>query len=346
MTTRPKLTPEVLILRLGAHLIEKGLINQTELQQALELQEKMEKESGVRPLLGKILVDTGVIDRAALDQAITELILQLRNALQQANQNLERRVRERTAELEQALKQLSELTHLKSNFVANISHELRTPLTHLRGYLELLSAKDLGPLTDEQAQALQIMQRSANRLEKLIEDLILFSMADRGHIQLQVQPFDPCQICQALITLCGPRAEDRNIELELDCPPSLPAIEGDEEKITWALQQLLDNAIKFTPPGGKATLKVTDEDSGVRFIVIDNGIGIPAGKTGEIFEPFHQLDGSSTRKYGGVGLGLSLALKIIEAHGTTIEVQSQVGRGSQFSFLIQKADKPQASLGE
>ena len=122
-----------------------------------------------------------MIDQATLDQAVTEQIIQLRSALQAANRTLERRVYERTAELEAALQRLSELNQMKANFVANISHELRTPLTHIKGYLELMVTDSLGPLTDEQRHALQVSQKASDRLENLIEDLIMFSMASTAN---------------------------------------------------------------------------------------------------------------------------------------------------------------------
>jgi signal transduction histidine kinase len=132
------------------------------------------------------LLELGLIDRQTLDQAITEQIMQLRAALQETNRQLEQRVQERTAELQNALNKLSELNQLKSNIVANISHELRTPLTHIKGYLELLIAELMGPLSPEQVGALEVMQRSTERLERQIEDLILFSIASRGEFSLRL----------------------------------------------------------------------------------------------------------------------------------------------------------------
>ena len=121
---------------------------------------------------------------------ITEQIIQLQSALQKANSELEVRVRERTVELENALNRLSELNQLKSNFIANISHELRTPLTHIRGYLELMIENELGPLTQDQTSALKVMMKSEERLEKLIENLIQFSLVDRGDLDLTINKVD------------------------------------------------------------------------------------------------------------------------------------------------------------
>jgi len=131
-----------------------------------------------------------LIDQATLDSAVTEQIIQLRSALQAANRNLELRVQERTAELQEALRRLSELSQMKANFVANVSHELRTPLTHVKGYLELMITGSLGPLTEEQRHALSVSQKSAGKLESMIEDLIMFSLASRGEMSMKQEPID------------------------------------------------------------------------------------------------------------------------------------------------------------
>jgi signal transduction histidine kinase len=333
MQNRP-LTPEILVARLGDYLVEKEIITDEDLRRALEIQSSQRNTNEPPALLGQILIDMGVISRATLDAAVTEQILQLRTALTKANQRLEQRVQERTAELEQAMTKLSELNQLKSNFVANISHELRTPLTHLKGYLELLVSNDLGPLTNEQSQALKIMQRSSDRLENLIEDMILFSMMDRGAVNLRILPFDLTKLTTTIYDRTQAKAIEHQIRLTLECDPALPEVLGDAEKISWVLLQLLDNAIKFNNAGGNVLLRVEKDGKFVRLSVTDSGIGIPANKITEIFEPFHQLDGSSTRKVGGTGLGLSLAKKIIEAHNSVIHVTSQPGKGSQFAFLL------------
>jgi signal transduction histidine kinase len=333
--TPVQLTPEILVPRLGDYLVEKGIISQDDLKRALNFQKTARiGETQITPLLGQILVDWGLIDRTTLEQAITELIIQLRSALQDANEQLERRVQERTAELELAFHKLSELNQLKSNFVGNISHELRTPLTHLNGYLDVLLAGDLGDLTGEQKRVLKIVRRSASRLDHLIEDLILFSMSEREPLNLRLDTVNIAELCSSLIEVTQTKAQEQNIILILECQVGLPLIQLDEQKMSWVILQLLDNAIKFTSAGGKVTLKVDREENFVRVAVIDTGIGIPAERIEEVFEPFHQLDGSSSRKYGGTGLGLALVKKIIEAHGSVIHINSEVGKGSQFDFLL------------
>src|SRR5678816_3673976 len=184
MPDQSRLTPEMLVPRMGEYLIHKGLISKERLQEALDYQQEATAK-GNPILLGQALIDLKLLERAELDQVVTEQIIQLRSALQATNRTLERRVEERTAELQKALERVSELSQLKANFISNISHELRTPLTHIKGYIELLITESLGPVTEEQKHALQISQQSTNRLESLIEDLIMVSLASRGELSIR-----------------------------------------------------------------------------------------------------------------------------------------------------------------
>jgi signal transduction histidine kinase len=339
MEKRKQLKPEVLVPRLGEHLVERGLITAADLQNALDHQAAYRDANSAPPLLGSILIELGLIDQSSLDEAITEQIIQLRNALQDANLQLEKRVQQRTAELERALNKLAELNQLKANFISNISHELRTPLTHLKGYLELLLSQDLGPLSQSQDQALHIMQRSTERLEHLIEDLILFSTAERSTIALDVHPVNLANLGLAIINQSITKANEHQVTLHLNLAPSLPFVKADADKIAWVISQLIDNGIKFTSAGGKVTLRAEQIDQFVTVSVEDTGLGISPDKFEEIFEPFHQLDGSSTRRFGGTGLGLALVRKILDSHGSKIRVHSQPGLGSKFEFYLRTAEK-------
>jgi len=334
MANPSKLTPEILVPRLGDHLVQKGEISETQLKKALAYQqEKVSK--GESMLIGQALVELNLLDRDRLDAAVTEQIIQLRSALQDANRNLERRVQERTAELQEALERLSDLSQLKANFVSNVSHELRTPLTHIKGYLELLTSTTLGSLTDEQKHALKVSQKSAEKLEHLIEDLIMFSLSTRGEFTIQLTPVDLQTLVKHTMQASKDKADHRGVSVHMVVDQDLPPVQADSQKIAWALGQLLDNAIKFTPKGGSAGINIKCENSRlVTISIVDNGIGIPEDRLSEIFEPFHQLDSSATRRYGGTGLGLSLVQQIIEAHGSRLDVKSTVGKGSVFSFAL------------
>jgi signal transduction histidine kinase len=330
----PKLSPEMLVPRMGEYLIQKDLITEENLKAALDYQLKQaEKNDPI--LLGQALIDLNFIERADLDQAVTEQILQLRNALQAANRTLERRVEQRTAELQQALERVSELNQMKANFISNISHELKTPLTHVKGYVELLVSESLGPISDEQRHALQVSQQASSKLEGLIEDLIMVSLASRGELNIKLDDIDIRRIASLAVKSFQDKAQHRGITLRGDIADDIPFVQGDAQKIGWVLGQLIDNGIKFTSKGGSVDVNLKREGENLVIVsVADTGIGIESGLLKDIFEPFHQLDGSSTRRYGGTGLGLSLVRQIIEAHGSMIEVQSAEGRGSVFKFPL------------
>jgi two-component system, OmpR family, phosphate regulon sensor histidine kinase PhoR len=334
MAEQHRLTPEMLVPRMGEYLIQKGLLSAENLQKALDHQQESTAK-GNSILLGQALIDLNLLGRADLDQAVTEQIIQLRSALQAANRTLERRVEERTAELQKALERVSELSQLKANFVSNISHELRTPLTHIKGYVELLVTESLGKITEEQRHALHISQQSTGRLETLIEDLILFSLASRGELSILHENVDLRRLVNLAVKSSATKAEERGVSLNVIVDENVPHVQADAQKISWVLSQLLDNGVKFTPSGGRVVVNVKREGENLVIVsVTDTGIGIPSNRLNDIFEPFHQLDGSSTRRYGGTGLGLSLVRQIIEAHGSMIEVQSIEGRGSTFKFPL------------
>jgi len=336
MDNTPPLTPEILVPRLGDYLIERGLITTEQLTFALQEQAAIRKQQQTAPLIGQLLVELGILDRNALDQAITEQVLQLRHALNENNRQLERRVQERTVELERALMRLAELNQLKSNFVANISHELRTPLTHLKGYLDLIRSGDLGSLSDDQINALNTIAKAGDRLGRLIEDLILFAAAEKTEMPLLLESVNLNTICSEITNQMQPKAHEQKISILFNPLPEEPLVYADRQKIGWVIHQFIDNAVKFTSAGGVVTVDLIPDELYIRVKVSDSGIGIAPTRLREVFEPFHQLDGSSTRKYGGTGLGLSLALKIVNAHDTDIQVVSELGKGSQFSFTLRR----------
>ena len=332
--TLPKLTPEMLIPRLGDYIVQKGLISEADLRKVLAHQKKRIAK-GEHYLLGQALIDLKFLTQDTLDEAITEQILQLRSALQASNRNLEQRVKERTADLNEALQKLSELNQMKANFVANISHELRTPLTHIKGYIELLVTGSLGAVSEEQLKALQVSQRSATKLESIIEDLIMFSLASRGAMTMKLSKVDISSIALQSVRSAQNKAEERGVQIKSSIPKDMPFVQADAEKINWVVNQLLDNGIKFTPSGGSVEVSIKEDGTNLILVsVADTGIGIPLSKLQEIFEPFHQLDASSTRHYGGTGLGLSLVRQIVEAHGSLLDARSAEGKGSTFKFPL------------
>jgi len=265
----------------------------------------------------------------------------LHDQLEAYNRLLEQKVAERTAELEVALKELRQLDQLKSDFLANISHELRTPLTPIKGYLTLLRDENMGPLTAGQRRGLGVIEASVDRLHKLIEELLAFVRIDRGRMQLRIEEVPSVQVAEAALARIAPAARERSHSLSLEVPADLPKVLADREELGRVLSLLLDNAVKFTNPGGRIALRARtvprDDRVGVEFSVTDSGIGIPEDQRERIFDRFYQVDASPTREHGGTGLGLAIAKQVIEAHGAIVRVQSRIGQGSTFSFTLPAA---------
>jgi signal transduction histidine kinase len=326
-------TPEALVPRIGEYLMDQGLISNSQLETALVRQRELAGR-GQKRLLGQTLLEMGAVDRETLDRAITRQIIELHAALQESNRTLERRVSERTAELRRALERLTELNQIKANLISNVSHELRTPLAHIKGYVELLQDGQLGPLEQEQVKAVGVMHRATERLERLIEDLIEYSTASREGMALKMQPARLTELVEGVLQKSRDKAGKAGVTVSADVSPDLPPLQADREKLAWVVYQLMDNAIKFTPSGGEVRVRAWEEEDRAMLSVQDTGIGIPPARLDEIFVPFHQLDESPTRRYGGTGLGLALVKLILKAHGAQIRVESEEGKGSTFSFSL------------
>jgi two-component system OmpR family sensor kinase len=329
------LTPEILVPRIGDYLVDRGYITREDLQKALNLQYAYEK-SNIPKLLGQILVEIKVIDQITLDQIITEQIIRLKTALEDSNKNLEQRVSQRTFELEAALQENKKLNEIKSNLISNISHELRTPLTHIKGYLHLFIDGDLGRLSEEQVKIFAIMNRASDKLEKLIDELIMFTLGENDELILTIERCEIASIISKIINKYALKNANQQIFFINNQPGQEIWVWADQKKIEWVISQLLENAIKFSQEDSSIQIELQPNDEDVVISVIDHGIGISEEKINEIFVPFHQIDGSSTRKFGGVGLGLALVNKILEIHKTKLTVHSEIGIGSRFDFSLRR----------
>ena len=256
-----------------------------------------------------------------------------RNDLEQLNLDLERRIVERTAELTRLNAELAEANRAKDVFLATLSHELRTPLTPVVGWIKLLRSANL----DEKsvAQALDAIERNAWLQAKLIDDLLDTSRIATGKLHFEPKPTDLNTITKAAIDTVLASAASRNIELSVSLWPSTLVVMGEPVRLQQIAWNLLSNAIKFTEPGGKVTVTTHDEGSQARLIVTDTGIGIDQDFLPHVFDRFKQADGSTSRRHGGLGLGLAIADALAKMHGGKILAESAgVGKGSCFTLHV------------
>jgi signal transduction histidine kinase len=169
----------------------------------------------------------------------------------------------------------------------------------------------------------------------MIEDLIMFSLTSKGELSIKQKSVDIRRLANLAVKTAAEKAGERDVTVHAVVDDNVPLVQADSQKIAWVLSQLLDNGIKFTPAEGRVVLNVKPEVGNLVMIsVVDTGVGIPSSRLEEIFEPFHQLDASSTRRFGGAGLGLALVRQIVEAHGSMLDVQSTEGHGTTFRFPL------------
>ncbi len=264
--------------------------------------------------------------------------------LQELNQTLEDRIRQRTAEIEAINKQILEATRHKSEFLANMSHELRTPLNAVIGFSEILLDRMLGDLNSKQEEYLHDIMTSGLDLHdimtsgldllSLINDILDLSKIEAGRMELDLNIFDLPILLDNTVKFIKERASRHGIQLTLEVDERLGDFNGDERKVKQVLLNLLSNAMKFTPDGGRIILKTATADGLTQISVSDTGIGIATENLQQIFEEFQQIRGDHEGKGEGTGLGLALAKKFVELHGGTIWVESVVGRGSTFTFTL------------
>ncbi|MBN1314190.1 MAG: GAF domain-containing protein [Anaerolineales bacterium] len=238
----------------------------------------------------------------------------------------------RREELAQALKQQQELDRLKNEFIQNVSHELRTPVTIIHGYADLLVSGELGELNPEQRQPVTVIANRADSLRKLVDDLTALLEAqarDFGRVKIDLSKLVEKTLIDFMLA-----AKSAKLDFQVAIEPDLPQVLGNKDFLTRMIENLIDNALKFTPSGGCVKVVFSRQESKNVIEVIDTGVGIPEDHLSRIFERFYQVDGGITRRYGGTGLGLALVKEIVSAHHGEITVASQVGRGSLFRVSL------------
>jgi two-component system, OmpR family, phosphate regulon sensor histidine kinase PhoR len=238
--------------------------------------------------------------------------------------------------------ELRRLERVRRDFVANVSHEFRTPLTAIQGFAETLLA---GALDDREnsRRFLEIIRDHAVRLSQLTQKLLRLSRIEAGKLDLQFRAVRAGEFLEPCLETARLRAREKRLALDVDCPPDLPPVEGDRESLREVVETLLDNALLYTPEGGRVGLRARAEKDRVVITVSDTGMGIPRGEQERVFERFYRLDQARSRAPAGAGLGLAIARHIIEAHGGRIWVESAVGRGSEFHFSLPRGGSSQGS---
>jgi two-component system phosphate regulon sensor histidine kinase PhoR len=225
------------------------------------------------------------------------------------------------------------LEEMRSEFVANVSHELRTPLTSIRGFAETLLD---GALEDPRLAGdfLKIINAETERLSRLIDELLNLSKLENHKFMPNLQPLEIKDLLERVVAVLKSRAEEKQLAVKVEVPEFFSTVPGDPDMIYQVLINLIENAICYTQPGGEITVSASASPEDIRVDVRDNGIGIPAESLPRVFERFYRVDKARSREQGGTGLGLSIVKHIIDAHHGNVQVESEVGVGSTFSFVL------------
>lgn len=229
--------------------------------------------------------------------------------------------------------ELRALDKMKDEFVSLVSHELRTPLASIIGYLELLGDEEAEPLTSRQHEFATVMTRNAARLLRLVDDLLFLSQLQSGTLATEFSEADLPEIARLAVEAAHPAADSKDITISLSAQP-VPALRADRIRLAQLLDNLLSNAIKFTPRGGQVAVTVDTEDGSAALDVSDNGVGISAAEQEHVFERFFRTRNAAARAISGTGLGLTIVKAIVDAHGGTITLTSEVGRGTTFRVRL------------
>lgn len=228
-----------------------------------------------------------------------------------------------------------EMSEAKTNFVAVVSHELKTPIASINMSLRLLEDERVGTLNKEQTELIESIRNDSNRMKRTTAELLDLSKIETGNIQLNTQKASPLHLLEYAFETMIVQANQKNIEIEIECDEELSQVKADLQKSVWVLVNLISNAVRYTPSKGKIILKAEDDTKTIRFSVIDNGKGIPEEYLDKIFHKYFQVYNKQSDS-GGSGLGLAIAKEFITAQGGQIGVESELGKGSTFYFTLPK----------
>lgn len=285
-----------------------------------------------------IEINTLISTQKELNEHLEDKVDEKTKELLKINETLEKQVENRTESLKNALLKAQNSDKVKSTFLANMSHEIRTPLNSIIGFSELLTHNS--NIDESSKKYSQIIEESAKSLLAIINDILDISKIESGNFDINIKKTNIYDICNTVYELFLNKAKEKNIDFEFKIDRAIPHyLLTDGIRIRQVLSNFISNSIKFTNQDGKISFLVSyikEEDNfvKVRFLIKDNGIGIPQSKLKDIFEPFIQVDNESNRKYEGTGLGLSISNHIVKSFGSEIEISSEVGQGATFEFEI------------
>lgn len=287
-------------------------------------------------------------DVQVIEAVANELIIALQNALrfeeiERFNETLQRQVEDATRKLKASNLKLKKLNDTKDDFISMTSHQLRTPLTTIKGYVSLVMDEDAGPVNDAQRKLLTQAFGSAQRLVYMVADLLNVSRLKTGKFVIERTPTDLSTIIDDELEQLKAEASLRNLKLEYKMPKKFPILPLDETKTRQVIMNFLDNAIYYTPSGGKIRAELVEKDDSVEFLVIDNGIGVPKEERHHLFSKFYRAKNAQRARPDGTGLGLYMAQKVVVAQGGYIIFNSEEGKGSTFGFHFPK-DMPEGQV--
>ncbi len=246
-----------------------------------------------------------------------------------------------------------ELDRMKSDFISIVSHELKTPLTSIKGFIRLMAAERVGPVTEKQSHYLEVVQKQTEALTTLINDLLDLSRIEAGIIEVSQEPLVLAEVIWGVVQQLENLAHEKGISLQVELAEDLPMVSGDSARLGQVFMNLIHNAIKFTPQGGDVMIKAVLIGEHCLVKISDDGIGISAQDLPKIFDKFYQVDSSSTRRQSGTGLGLPISKQLVTAHGGEMWVNSTKGKGTTVSIILplhlqQTASQPRkgSEIGE